>query len=115
MKKRKTFSGYAFLKSEVVPSMISFGKKKSVILNKKKLFSLKIQFQYFLRYTYRYLIKTLKIRLIFIYNLMNVLNGVNELRKAIKTICYGYVINVKKSFFISSKKLNLPLIKFINN
>ena len=26
-----------------------------------------------------------------------------------------YSINVKKSFFISSKKLNLLLIKFINN
>jgi hypothetical protein len=26
-----------------------------------------------------------------------------------------YVIKIKKSFFISSKKLNLPLIKFINN
>ena len=25
------------------------------------------------------------------------------------------VIKIKKSFFISSKKLNLPLIKFINN
>jgi hypothetical protein len=46
---------------------------------------------------------------------MIVLNDLKDLKKAIKTICYGYVINVKKSFFISSKKLNLPLIKFINN
>ena len=95
--------------------IVFFKEKKGCNFKLAKLFSLKIQFQDFLRYAYRYLIKTLKIRLIFIYNLMNVLNGVNELRKAIKTICYGYVINVKKSFFISSKKLNLPLIKFINN
>ena len=46
---------------------------------------------------------------------MNVLNGVNELKKAIKAICYGYVINAKKSFFISSKKLNLLLMNFIYN
>lgn len=32
-----------------------------------------------------------------------------------KTDGLGYVIKTKKSFFISSKKLNLSLIKFINN
>ncbi len=32
-----------------------------------------------------------------------------------KIHCFGYVIKTKKSFFISSKKLNLSLIKFINN
>ena len=95
--------------------IVFFWEKKSRNFKITKLFSLKIRFQDFLRYTYRYLIKTLKIRLIFIHYLMIVLNDVKYLKKAIKTICYGYVINVKKSFFISSKKLNLPLIKFINN
>ena len=67
--------------------IVFFEEKKGCNFKLAKLFSLKIQFQDFLRYAYRYLIKTLKIRLYFIDYLMIVLNDVNSFKKAIKSIC----------------------------
>ncbi len=68
--------------------IVFFWEKKGRNFKLTKLFSLKIQFQDFLRYTCRYLIKTLKIRLIFIYYLMIVLNDVNSFKSEFKLICY---------------------------
>lgn len=67
--------------------IVFFWEKKGCNFKLTKLFSLKIRFQDFLRYPYRYLIKTLKIRLYFIDYLMIVLNDVNSFKKAFKSIC----------------------------
>ncbi|MEO0046789.1 MAG: hypothetical protein RL705_1980 [Bacteroidota bacterium] len=83
--------------------MISFGPIKGVILSQRNCFRKKIHFKDFLRYTYRYLIKTLKIRLIFIHYLMIVLNDVKDLKKVNKTYVMDMLLKLKKVFLFQVK------------